>query len=247
MLSDALIEGLRMTGRVAGKVALITGGARGLGEADAVLLAGEGATVVVTDILDGSAVAEATGGRYLPHDVTDEAAWEAVIRTVRELYGRLDILVNNAGIAMLGDIETGSLHDYRRVNAVSAEGTFLGCKHALPLMREDGNGSIINMSSLAAIRSFPSAIAYGAAKSAVRCMTGAIARHCLDEGYPVRCNAIFPAAMDTPMIRDAAAGRRSNGMGQPVDVANMVLYLASDESRFVTGSEFVIDNGYCTR
>lgn len=243
-------------GRVSGKVALITGGARGLGAAEALTLAREGAQVVVTDILDGEEIAQACGGLFLQHDVSDEARWIEVIDTVRRRFGRLDILVNNAGIMISGDPETTRLEDFRKVFAVAVDGTFLGIKHALPLLSEGDSGSIINISSITAMRHFPDTLAYASAKGAIRSMTKVVTGYCTARGYRVRCNSVHPSGIDTPMIRqrieEAALARGIRvedmpvrPMGEPQDVANMVLFLASDESRYVNGAEMVIDDGYC--
>ena len=241
-------------GRLARKVALITGGARGLGAADAIALAREGAQVIVTDVLDGTPVAEEVGGLYLRHDVTDEERWVAVIEAVRERYGRLDVLVNNAGIMISGNAETTELADLRKVFAVAVEGTFLGIKHALPLLKEGEGGSIINISSITALRHFPDTLAYASAKGAIRSMTKAVTGYCKTQGYNVRCNSVHPSGIDTPMIHQRmaeAAGKSgtapavSPAMGRPEDVAHMVTFLASDESRYVNGAELIIDDGYC--
>jgi len=244
-------------GRVAGKVALITGGASGLGRADAEVLAREGAAVVLTDINDeaGESVAEqirATGGAaaFMHHDVSDEGQWEKVIAAVREEHGRLDVLVNNAGIAVVESIEQCSLESFHRQNAIMSDGVFLGCKHALPLMHESGGGSIINMSSIASHLGYPIFFAYSAAKGAVRAMSKAIAVHCQMNGYNIRVNSIHPGAIDTPMIDQttSALGLEDKtaispvGLGQPEDVANVILFLASDESRFINGTEILIEN-----
>jgi 3(or 17)beta-hydroxysteroid dehydrogenase len=243
--------------RVEGKVALITGGARGLGAADAIMLAREGARVIVTDVLDGSAIADQLGGLYLPQDVGDEARWIEVIDIIRTRYGRLDILVNNAGIMISGNAETTSLDDLRKVFAVAVEGTFLGIKHALPLLKEGDGGSIINLSSITAFRHFPDTLAYASAKGAIRSMTKSVAGYCKSKGYAVRCNSVHPSGIDTPMVHqrleEAAQAKglqvealiNSQQMGLPEDVANMVVFLASDESRYVNGTEMVIDDGYC--
>lgn len=240
--------------RVAGKVALITGGARGLGAADAVALAREGAHIVVTDVLDGTPVAQALEGVYLPHDVTSEAQWSEVIETIRSRYGRLDILVNNAGIMISGNVETTELADLRKVFAVAVEGTFLGVKHALPILKEGDGGSIINISSITALRHFPDTLAYASAKGAIRSMTKSVTGYCKSKGYNVRCNSIHPSGIDTPMVhqrmaelatRSGTAPGAPSQTGKPEDVANMVVFLASDESRYVDGAEFIIDNGYC--
>ncbi len=244
-------------GRVDGKVAIVTGGAVGLGRADAVLLAQEGAHVVVTDVdtQQGSAVAEEIGGSalFLHHDVTNEPSWIDLIDSVVDRLGRLDILVNNAGIVVPENPETTTLDQFRQVCAVSVEGTFLGCKYAIPAMKKSGGGSIINMSSVGAINPQPDVAAYAAAKGAVRSYTRAVAIHCAQNGLNIRCNSVAPSSMATPMVAEiqkqlVAKGRvglKRSGMGElgdPNDVAHAVLYLASDESRLVSGSEIVIDH-----
>jgi 3(or 17)beta-hydroxysteroid dehydrogenase len=244
-------------GRVEGKVALITGGASGLGRADAEVLAREGARVVLTDINDeaGESAAEnirAGGGQatFMHHDVSDETQWQQIIAAVRDLHGQLDVLVNNAGIAVVETLEQCSLESFHRQNAVMSDGVFLGCKHALPLMQESGGGAIINMSSIASHLGFPVFFAYSAAKGAVRAMSKAIAVHCQMNGYNIRVNSVHPGAIDTPMIDQTASALGLDdktaispvGLGRPEDVANVVLFLASDESRFVNGTEIIIDN-----
>ena len=244
-------------GRVDGKVALITGAASGLGSADAAILAREGATVFLTDINEtaGEAAAEsirAGGGNavFMLHDVADEEQWEQVIASIRSEHGRLDVLVNNAGVVIMGSPEDCSLEAFRKQNSIMSEGVFLGCKHALPLMNESGGGSIINMSSIASHLGYPIFFAYSAAKGAVRAMSKAIAVHCQMNGYNIRVNSLHPGAIDTPMIDQTSSelGMENKedlspvGLGQPEDVANVVLFLASDESRFVNGTEIIIDN-----
>ena len=251
-----------MTGRVSGKIALVTGGGSGLGAADCAALAREGATIVVTDVALASAQQVAdrigNGAIALALDVADEANWLAVIAEVDRRFGRLDILVNNAGIVQMADCEDVTLDQFRRVNAVMSEGVFLGCKHALPLLKRADNASIINMSSTGALLGYPIFFAYSAAKGAVRSMTKSIAVMCQMKNYRIRCNSVHPGAIETPMVQEAegrvgqveavADGVLPFGAkGSPDDVANMVLYLASDESRFVTGAEFVIDNAVTIR
>jgi 3(or 17)beta-hydroxysteroid dehydrogenase len=227
--------------RVKDKIVLITGGASGLGRADAELFAAEGARVVITDVNEdtGQGLATELDGLFLPHDVSLEADWQRVMQAVQERFGRLDVLVNNAGIVQVADIESTSLELYRKMNAVHNDGTFLGCRYAIEAMRERG-GSIVNMSSLSAIRGYPLVPSYAAAKGAVLALTHTVAVHCRQKGYPIRCNAVLPGPIATPLaltvIEDAS------GMGKPEDVAQMVLYLASDESRFVSGAQFVLDN-----
>lgn len=251
-----------MMGRVAGKVALVTGGGSGLGRADCEALAREGATVVVTDVaLDAAQrVAGAIGGGAvaLALDVASEQAWIDVLREIEERFGRLDILVNNAGVVAMADVEESSLEQFRWVNAVMSEGVFLGCKHAIPLMNKRDGGSIINMSSTGALLGYPVYLAYSAAKGAVRSMTKSVAVMCQEKGYRIRCNSVHPGAIETPMVQ-LAEGRPGEAQaipegvlphgakGAPKDVANMVLFLASDESRYVTGAEFVVDNGLTVR
>lgn len=248
--------------RVAGKVAMITGAASGLGLADAVFLAREGATVVLTDINEEhgkQAAADIPGAIFIRHDVRDEDQWKAVIEETVARFGRLDILVNNAGLVKFSSVEDTPLEQFRFVNAVMTEGTFLGCKHAIPAMRLSGQGgSIINISSVAALLGIGEIISYTAAKGAIRSMTKSVAMHCYNKRDKIRCNAIFPGAHETPMTAAAATALKdaesnaldqleNHGQGRPEDVANMVLYLASDESRHVTGAEFVIDGGETIR
>ncbi|MEJ8567372.1 SDR family oxidoreductase [Elongatibacter sediminis] len=249
-------------GRVTGKVVVITGAASGLGKADALRLAKEGATVILTDVDDAGRevaadIARATGGqtRFEHHDVTDEAAWGDIIARVEKDFGGLDVLVNNAGIVVVANPEETTLEQFRRANAVMSEGVFLGCQAAIPVMKRRGGGSIINMSSVASHLGYPVFFAYTAAKGAVRSMTKSLAVHCQMNGYNIRCNSIHAGAIDTPMVRtsfaqlgmDVPEPGTSNpqdpiGIGRPEDVANLVLYLASDESHFMNGAELLLDN-----
>ena len=249
-------------GRVEGKVALVTGGGSGLGAADCELLAAEGATVIVSDVrLEAAqAVADRIGSNAIAMalDVASEANWIEVISAIEARFGRLDVLVNNAGVVVVADIEQTSLEQFRWVNAIMNDGVFLGCKYAIPLMNKGSGGSIINMSSTGALLGYTVFFAYSAAKGAVRSMTKSIAVMCQEKGYKIRCNSVHPGAIETPMIQEAS-GRPgeeqavadgvlpAGAVGAPKDVAAMVLYLASDESRFVTGAEFVIDNGLIIR
>lgn len=266
-----------MTGRVAGKVALVTGGASGIGRSCAERLAAEGAHVVLSDLSDeqGAQVASqiaAQGGQasYLHHDVTDEAAWIQVIAQVRQTHDRLDILVNNAGIGLGGSVIEMSLDDFRRQMAVNVEGVFLGVKHGLPLMRESGDGgSIINMSSVAGLKGAASLAGYCASKGAVRLFTKAVALECAGAQDKVRVNSVHPGIIETPIwdsiigtggpganaapqrsaTLDAMAGAATplGYKGDPSDIAEGVLWLASAESRYVTGAELVIDGGLSVR
>jgi 3(or 17)beta-hydroxysteroid dehydrogenase len=243
-------------GRVTDKVAIITGGASGLGLASARRLAEEGARVVLADInlKQGQAVAdEIPGARFEHFDVTREANWIALIDKVVADFGRLDILLNCAGIVRLASIEDTSEEIWREINAVGTDGTFFGCKHALRVMKVAGGGSIINMCSTASIQGGPMIFAYAASKSAIRGMTKSVAVLSAQNGYGVRCNSVHPGNMRTPMLEgmkeivmendpEAAKAMENIWVGEPVDVANMVLFLASDESVAVNGAAMVVDN-----
>ena len=243
-------------GRVADKVAIITGGASGLGLASARRLAEEGARVVLADInLErGHAVAdEIPGARFEHLDVTREANWIVLIDKVIADFGRLDILLNCAGIVRLASIEDTTEEIWREINAVGTDGTFFGCKHALRVMKVAGGGSIINMCSTASIQGGPMIFAYAASKSAIRGMTKSVAVLSVQSGYGVRCNSVHPGNMRTPMLEgmkeivmendpEAAKAMENIWVGEPVDVANMVLFLASDESVAVNGAAMVVDN-----
>ncbi len=244
--------------RVAGKVAIVTGAASGMGKADAQLLAAHGASVVVADLneADGQAVAAAIGANaiFMRLNVTDEDNWKSVIAATVEKFGRLDILVNNAGIIALGTIVDTTLESWRLVNSVNSDGVFLGCKHAIPVMAQSGGGSIINMSSVAAIHGQSFVAAYTASKGAVRALTKSIAMYCKEQKNGIRCNSIHPDGVKTPMVVKVATGKETatqadldalskfGNMCEPEDIAHLVLYLASDESRFVNGAEMLIDN-----
>ena len=242
--------------RLAGKIAIITGAAKGLGEADARLFAKEGATVILTDmdVENGQRVAEEIGGNaeYHQQDVCDEERWIELIGDVVARHGKLDILVNNAGIVHAGNIETQTTEEYRQIMAVSSDGTFFGSKHAVLAMKETGGGSIINMASVASLRGESNVLAYCAAKGAVEGMTRGIAVHCVLSGYNIRCNSIHPGTIWTPMVKNIMGDRMPEGveptalprMGVPNDIAYAALYLASDESKHVNGIEVRIDNAH---
>lgn len=260
-----------MAGRVDGKIICITGAASGLGRGAAIVLAREGATIVATDLqadkgADLVGEIEQAGGRasFLEHDVTQEEAWLAVIADVRIRHGRLDVLVNNAGIGLSGSVVDMSLADWRRQIAVNLDGVFLGVKHALPLMRESGGGSIINMSSIAGIRPSATVSGYCTTKAAVRHFTKCVALECAEARDGVRVNSVHPGIIETA-IWDSLIGTTEDGsnnrprgptldamtlhtipmgrIGCVEEIAAGILWLASDESSYVTGSELVIDGG----
>ncbi|MGZ3315479.1 MAG: glucose 1-dehydrogenase [Caulobacteraceae bacterium] len=262
-----------MAGRVDGKVALVTGGASGIGRGCAERLAAEGAFAVVTDVQDAKgaetvAAIKAAGGKaeYIHHDVTDEAAWEGVIGEIKARHGRLDILVNNAGIGIAGSVIEMSLADWRRQTAINLDGVFLGVKHSIPLMRLSGQGgSIINMSSVAGLKGAPTLAGYCATKGGVRLFTKSVAMECANAKDGIRVNSVHPGIIETPIwlsiLPTGAPGTNSppdldamstmavplGVKGFPEDIANGVLWLASDESRYVTGAELVIDGGLSVR
>ncbi len=254
-------------GRLDGKIAIITGGASGIGAATAIKLGSEGATVIVTDIQDdkGQDVAGSitnAGGKavYMNHDVTDEAAWERVVKDTVDQFGGVHILFNNAGFAIPGSTFDMTLEDWRRQMAVNLDGVFLGAKHTVPAMATSGGGSMIITSSIAGLKGSPNLSAYSASKGAVRLFSKSVARECAARGDNVRVNSIHPGIIETPIwaqmsengdpqpvIDQLAANASTNiplgRLGTAEDIANTVLFLASDESDYITGQEFVIDGG----
>lgn len=267
---------------LAGKVALVTGGARGLGAASALGLAREGASVVVTDLRadEGRAVVDEIlneGGKavFIAHDVTREDQWEAAVAKAEEAFGALHILVNNAGVAPAGEyVEDLAFEDWKRVTAIDLDSVFLGCKHGVRTIKkyttkEAADGAIINISSVMGIVGFPRNADYNAAKGGVRIMTKVVALECAELGYGIRVNSIHPGFIDTALVRDAveegtkrpdAMVQSSNEMidllvmahplgklGDPRDIGDAVVFLASNRSGFITGSELVVDGGYTIR
>jgi NAD(P)-dependent dehydrogenase (short-subunit alcohol dehydrogenase family) len=256
---------------VKGRIALITGGASGIGRACAERLAEEGAQVVITDIQDDpgqEAVAqiEQAGGSalFLHHDVTSEDAWIDVVSEVKSRFGALHILVNNAGIGIACSIFEMTLEDWQRQQAINLDGVFLGVKHGIPLIRDSGGGSVINISSVAGIKGSPSLAAYNATKGGVRLLTKGVALECAQNRWQVRVNSVHPGIIDTPIwtgadivaMADEGANRvdiesmselgvPTGEVGRPLDIANGVLFLASDESSYMTGTELIIDAGLC--
>jgi NAD(P)-dependent dehydrogenase (short-subunit alcohol dehydrogenase family) len=248
-------------GRVQDKVALVTGGASGIGLATAKLLVEEGATVVVADrdeAASTSAVA-ALGQRATFHrlDVTREDDLVAVTDAMVRDYGRLDILVNSAGVVLFKDIEQTTLDEWRALMAVNLDGTFLGCKHAVRVMKVRGGGAIVNMSSVAGLIGSGNLAAYSASKGGVRLLTKSVALHCARKGYNIRCNSVHPSFAETPMLQSMIVSARNpeklaanfataaplGRLAQPIEIARSILFLASDESTFTTGAELVVDGG----
>lgn len=253
--------------RLENKIALITGAARGIGKAIAELFSAEGAQVILSDINDilGQDVADKIGAcsKYIHLDVSKESDWEFVSTFIEKEYGRLDVIVNNAGIT--GFLETQGPHDpenldlesWHHVHRTNLDGVALGCKYGIRLMRHSKHASIINISSRSGIVGIPGAAAYASSKAAVRNHTKSVALYCAEQAYPIRCNSIHPGAILTPMwdamlgegaqreatIKDIAAEVPLGIMGAPEDVAYGALYLASDESKYVTGIELNIDGG----
>ena len=252
--------------RLSGKVALVTGGAMGIGRACAEKLAVEGASVVVTDVADDEgaqtvSAIEAAGGTalYLHHDVTVESAWQDVITAITERFSRLDILVNNAGIAIAAPITEMTLDQFRQQNAVNLDGVFLGMKHCIPVIAKGGNGSIL--SSVAGLKASPNLAAYAMTKGGVRLLSKSVAKECAAAGLGVRVNSVHPGIIETAIwdkmglpgtegqnqvdTEAIAAGAVPGGkLGKPSDIANMVAFLASDESSYVNGAEMVVDHAF---
>ena len=245
-------------GRLDGKVALISGGARGQGACEARMFCREGAKVVCGDILDdeGDALetalrAEGLDATYVHLDVRSESDWRNAVETTERLYGKLNVLVNNAGILLRKSIEETSEEEWDRIMAINVKGVFLGTKSAIPALRRAGGGSIVNISSVAGLVGGTSSAAYTATKGAVRLFTKATALQLVGDG--IRCNSVHPGPIDTEMISELQAdeagwARRLQNLpmrraGTPEEIAYGVIYLASDESSYMTGSELVIDGG----
>ena len=252
-----------MAGRLDGKVALITGGASGLGACSARLMAAEGAKVVVTDIAEDAARALVDelgdAAHFVALDVTSEEQWIAAVKAATDRFGALHVLVNSAGIGLSKTVEEIELEEWRKVHAIDLEGVFLGCKHGVgEIKKHTGNigGSIINISSISGIIAGANMAAYNSAKGGVRLLSKSVALHCAKAGYNIRCNSVHPTFIDTPILdkyrdrfgnevmqqklgRQVPLGR----LGQPDEVGWPIVFLASEESSFMTGSEVVIDGG----
>jgi len=253
--------------RIKSKIALVTGSAEGIGKSIAQLFVTEGAFVIITDINDevGKKLAHSLGENALYYhlDVAQEKGWKDLTNFIKDKFGRLDVLVNNAGIIGLSpdlgpqDPEHASLESWHHIHAVNLDGTFLGCKYAISLMKGKG-GSIINISSRSGIVGVPGAAAYASSKAAIRNHTKTVALYCAEKGLNIRCNCVLPATILTrlwePMLGSFEVSQKEGikkiaqniplkKMGEPIDVAYAVLYLASEESKYVTGTEVIVDGG----
>ncbi len=241
-------------GKLDGKVAIVTGGARGQGGAEATLFRAEGAEVVITDVLreEGESLAKEIGATFIGHDVRSEEEWAEVVRQTVERHGRIDVLVNNAGIFQRAKLVDTDLATYRRIIDVNQVGVFLGMRAVAPTMIEQGAGSIVNISSVAGLRGSPGGFAYGASKFAVTGMTKSGAIELIR--YGVRVNSIHPGMIETDMITEVTGGSAERHdkfarslpirrAAEPIEVANLALFLASDDSSYCTGSEFIVDGG----
>ena len=245
--------------RLAGKTIFITGGASGIGIATMQRALDNGAQVAIGDINAAAGerlAAETPGVHFVRLDVTDDASWAAAIDSVLARFGALDGVVNSAGIFLIGDIEKISLEDWRRTHAVNLDGVFLGCRHAVRAMKARG-GSIVNMSSVSGLVGGHNVVAYNSSKGAVRMLTKSVALHCAKAKYGIRCNSVHPTFVDTPMYQSTLAAAREPErirtallaqvpLGRPAqarEIADLIVYLLSDESAFVTGAELVIDGG----
>jgi 3(or 17)beta-hydroxysteroid dehydrogenase len=248
-----------MSGELSGRVAIVTGGASGIGAASAALLEGQGARVILADLQD----AKAGPGRFVSHDVASEESWTSLLADVLENEGRLDVMVNNAGVSGgSGNPETTTVENWQQVQAINSEGVFLGCKYAIQGMKKTGPdkpaswGSIVNISSVAGLIGSAGPTAYTASKGAVRLLSKSVALYCAEQKYDIRCNSVHPGGVDTPIFNPlwqmvgheqgkAFIGSRHpiGRMAEPAELGEVVLWLASDRSRFVTGAEIVADGG----
>lgn len=250
--------------RLKNKIALVTGAAGGLGSAIARRLSEEGAKVIMTDVSDGTKTAKEIGATFLKHDVSSEEQWIEISKSVHDEHGQLDVLVNAAGILGNSDgTPLGSYELWKKVMSINLDGTFLGCRAFLPSMMERGKGSIVNIASMTSFVASPNEAAYGASKAGVWQLTRSIAAFLGHAGTKVRCNSVHPGIIRTPMVESLydAAGEAMGVdkqvvedtikrlipmgfLGDPTDVGNMVLFLASDESTYITGSDFKVDGGW---
>ena len=249
--------------RLNNRVALVTGGASGIGEAICIRFAEEGAKIIVADInhAQGEILAEKLGNHatYMPLDVTQPEQWQQAMEQILTCYGGLDILINNAGIGIPGNVENCTLEDWQLTQAINSDGVFLGCQEAIRVMKESG-GCIINVSSIEGIIGEPKLAAYNASKGAVRIFTKSAALHCAKLDYNIRINSLHPGYVSTPMVSKAIsempeaeadefkqrvlANIPLKRMAQPEEIASAALFLASDDANYMTGSELIIDGGY---
>ena len=247
-----------MSDRLKNKVGLISGAAQGLGKEMAKAMISQGADIIITDINEGALekTSKELSCKYFLLDVTKEDQWKDVIKKIKKDFGSLNILVNNAGIAGGGDVENTDLESWHQVHSVNLDSVFLGCKYSLPLMRDSGNGSIINISSMSGIVASHNTSAYNSSKAAVRHLSKSVALHCAKSTNLVRCNSIHPVFTRTAMVQsmiDSLPDRNIEEklvkqipirkLAEPIDIANAAVFLASDESSFITGTELVIDGG----
>ena len=249
-----------MSSRLANKYALITGGASGIGKATVQAMVDEGANVFLADINPaGQEAAQSIGATFVSLDVSSEESWSEAVSTISKVIDHLDILVNNAGISPHDHIEKLDIQEWRRIHSIVSEGVALGCHHALPLLKESESAAIVNLSSVAGLIGASNYASYGAAKAGVHILTKSVAMLCAERGYPIRANSVHPGSIDTPILdadkqkygeravtaREAAIplGR----LGQAHEVANAILFLASDEASFITGTELVVDGGFTAK
>lgn len=244
--------------RLQDKVVLITGGASGVGRETARRVVEEGGRAIVADIDEaaGRAVASEIGdaAMYVAHDVSSESSWEGLMKAVQTQFGKLDALVNSAAICRTESIEETSLDLLRQTLRINTEGTFLGCKYGIAKMKESGGGSIVNIASTAALAGHTGMAAYTASKGAVTALTRNIAAHCRSHGYRIRCNSILPGGIRTPMVASILGAldeqttrfdqNPQSGFCEPSDVTNAIVFLVSDESRFINGAELRVDNAF---
>jgi len=255
-----------MAGRLDGKVALISGAASGIGAAAARRFVAESASVILADLQGekGQAIAGELGGaaRFVPLDVTDPGAWDSAVRAAVDTFGRLTTLVNSAGISVAASIEQETLETFRRAMAINAEGTFLGCRASVPAMKAERGAAIVNIASTLGARGGDFLVGYAASKGAVRMISRSVAVHCARAGYDLRCNTVLPGAIHTEMVEgyvaagEAAGATRDqvltgfastcpmNRLGRADEAANAILFLASDESSYMTGAELAVDGGF---
>ena len=251
------------TQRLAGKVALITGGSSGIGATTARGMVGHGARVVLCDLQEeaGQSLAAELGSSalFVRCDVTSEADWARAIAAGEERFGGINVVMNCAGISVPAPIDQATLEHWKQTMSVNADAVFLGCKFAVEALRRAGGGSIINVSSTLGIRGGSKFPAYCASKAAVRLLTKSVALRCAEEGWNIRCNSIHPGATETPImdpyiaagasrdkvIADFGAKHPMGRVGRPEEIMHMAVFLASDESSFVTGTEIPVDGGYC--